>query len=233
MSTPNSIRRSASSSSNSSANLKAVTAAVALCLIYLLVSYFSGTSYGPHPSAVSSKMSAHRRSAVVVIAMKGFQDHEFAGVMGGLAKHGFHVDVCGKEKHKEAVGKFGSKQLTACAMSEIDVDKYDRIAFVGGPGAGALRDEPDALNLARKFFAADKVVGAICIAPTILAHAGVLKGKKATVWDSKGGSGPEAQYINDHGAHFVPHKPVVVDGKVVTGNGPDAAEEFGETFASM
>jgi protease I len=178
----------------------------------------------------NTKMS---KRALVVIAAKGFQDHEFSGVIQGLKHAGYHYDVCGLEKGVEAVGKFGSKQLTAVAMRDASPENYDRIAFIGGPGARALADEPDALDLAKRFYEAKKVVGAICIAPTILANAGLLKGRKATVWDSNSGTGPEAHFLSDHGAKFVPHTPVVIDAPFITGNGPDAAEEFGKTFASM
>jgi protease I len=187
-------------------------------------------AYTPKKEQTANTMS---KTALVVIALKGFQDHELAGVAKGLTAHGFKYDLCGKESNHEAVGKFGTKQTTTVSMREANVDKYDRVAFIGGPGAGTLKDEPDALELARRFSQANKIIGAICVAPMILASAGLLKGKKATVWDSKQGTGPETHYLAEHGAHFVTQTPVVVDGKIVTGNGPDAAEEFGKVFATL
>jgi len=173
------------------------------------------------------------KNALVVIAMKGFQDHELAGIMRGLAAGGFQTTICGKEKGTEAVGKFGSKQTPSIAIKDVKIEDYDRIAFVGGPGARALADEKDALDLAKGFYEAKKIVGAICIAPTILANSGILKGKRATVWDSKNGKGPEAAYLTERGVSFVPDSPVVVDLPFVTGNGPDAADEFGRVFAMV
>jgi len=173
------------------------------------------------------------KSALVVIALKGFQDLELAGTVKGLQNHGYTFDICGQEKNVEAEGKFGGKQLTQVAMRDANVGDYDRIAFIGGPGAKALANDPEAQDLARAFYDADKIVGAICIAPTILATAGLLKGKRATVWDSKSGTGPESKFITEHGGHFIPRDPVVVDGRIVTGNGPDAAAEFGEKFATL
>ena len=163
--------------------------------------------------------------------MKGFQDVELAGTVKGLQAHGFKYELCGKEKH-EAEGKFGGKKMIDVTFRDVNVDNYDRVAFIGGPGARALADDSEATGLAKSFHDAGKVIGAICIAPTILASAGLLKGKNATVFDSKGGSGPESKYLSDHGAHFK-SGPVVIDGKFVTANGPDAAEEFGEKLATM
>jgi protease I len=38
--------------------------------------------------------------------------------------------------------------------------------------------------------------------------------------------------LEDNGAIYE-DKPVVIDGKIVTGNGPDAAQEFGETIKEL
>ena len=65
-----------------------------------------------------------------------------------------------------------------------------------------------------------KLIAAICAAPTVLAHAGILKGKKATVYP-----GMEDQ-IRDAGAEFLDDL-VVVDGNIVTSRGPSTAMLFG------
>jgi protease I len=70
----------------------------------------------------------------------------------------------------------------------------------------------------------EKIVGAICIAPVTLANAGILTGKKATVFES------ETKKLKDKGANCT-RKNVERDGKTITANGPKAAKEFGETIA--
>ena len=76
---------------------------------------------------------------------------------------------------------------------------------------------------------ARKPLGAICIAPTILAAAGVLEGIKATVWNR---DNAESAFLELHGAIFT-NESVTQDGLIITGNGPEAAEEFGKIFASL
>ena len=171
----------------------------------------------------TTTMKNPEKSALVVIAMKNFQDVELDGTLKGLKSKGFHYDLCSKEKNKEAIGKLGGKQTPTVAVKEVNVDQYNRVAFIGGPGALELADDEEVLDLARKFADAKKVVGAICVAPLILANAGLLNGKRATVWDSKSGQGPEARALSSHGAIMVAN-PVVVDGSIITGNGPSAAE---------
>ena len=74
-------------------------------------------------------------------------------------------------------------------------------------------------------------MAAICIAPEILAKAGVLKEKKATVWSSSIDQGP-VEFLENEGAEHV-EEPVVVDGKIITGNGPEAATEFGQKIVEV
>lgn len=69
-------------------------------------------------------------------------------------------------------------------------------------------------------------MGAICIAPAILAKAGVLKGKKATVWSSLMDKSA-VKILEKSGADYLPDS-VVADGKVITATGPLAAKEFAE-----
>ena len=74
-----------------------------------------------------------------------------------------------------------------------------------------------------------KVLAAICIAPTILAKAGVLDGKRATVWNKEGNN---SKILENHGAIFTDEM-VIVDGKIITANGPDAAEGFAIKIVEM
>ena len=127
-------------------------------------------------------------------------------------------------------GKLGGTEQATIAMRDVKISDYNRCAFIGGPGAGAYAEDPDALKVARDAAASEMPLGAICIAPTILAAAGVLKGKKVTGWDD--GEGTQIRFLESHGALFV-DAPVVTDGMLVTGNGPGAAEEFGQILANL
>lgn len=168
------------------------------------------------------------KKALLVIAQNGYQDVELEGTRKGLLEANFQVVICSKEVGLCA-GKLGGSEESTVAMRDVDVDQFDRFAFIGGPGARPLKDDAEAIMLAQKIAGTGKVFGAICIAPTILAAAGVLKNKKATVWNKDGEPGP---YIESKGATFV-DQDVVVDGLVVTANGPDAAGEFGKRLASL
>ncbi len=168
------------------------------------------------------------RKALIVIAPQGYQDVELDGTLKGLRAAGFTI-VLSSTEVGTCTGKFGGKQEATVAMRDVIIDDYDRFAFIGGPGAVVLAENPDALALAKNIAESGKVFGAICIAPTILAAAGVLNGKRATVFDSKG---EQIAFLKKHGATYS-GEDVTVDGMLVTGNGPHAAVEFGQTLARL
>jgi protease I len=56
-----------------------------------------------------------------------------------------------------------------------------------------------------------------------LANAGVLSGRRATVFSSEAGK------LKAKGAEYTGAK-VERDGKIITGSGPEAAEEFGRAI---
>ncbi len=168
-------------------------------------------------------------NALLIIAKEGFQDLELKGTRDALLAAGFSVVLASTETGP-CTGKFGSTETATVEIRGVAIGKYDRIALIGGPGAAALADNQNALSLVRAIAKAGIPLGAICIAPTILAKAGVLKGKKATVWDD--GQGTQAAMLRAAGAEYTGER-VTVDGLLVTGNGPDAAQEFGKVFAGL
>lgn len=167
------------------------------------------------------------RAALIVIAKQGFQDHEYAGTKAGLKNADFEITVASTEAGV-CTGKFNGTVEADIAIRDARAEDFDRVAFIGGPGARALSDDPDAQRLAKDAMSC-RAIGAICIAPLILAKAGVLAGKKATVWNE---DNLQDNVLREHGAIYTGDT-VTVDGNLVTGNGPDAAEEFGRTLASL
>ena len=167
-------------------------------------------------------------TALLVIAQDGYQDHELKGTRDGLVEAGFDIVLASKEAGT-CTGKLGGSEQADLALRDVHVSDYDRIAFIGGPGMIAYADEPDAVQVARAAAATGMPLGAICIAPTILAKADVLSGKQATVWDHEGA---QQALLEQYGALYTGDN-VTIDGSIVTANGPHAAEEFGKTFAEM
>jgi len=163
-----------------------------------------------------------------IIAQQDYQDHEYGALKKILEDAGIETITASKQTGI-CHGAFGDSVEATIAISEINVDDYDAIIFVGGAGAVNYQHDVQAHLTAQETINRGKLLGAICIAPTILAYAGVLEGKKATVWNQ---DGEQAEILVKNGAEFVDEL-VVVDGKIVTANGPPAAEAFGKKILEM
>ncbi|MHC4805772.1 MAG: DJ-1/PfpI family protein, partial [Planctomycetota bacterium] len=94
----------------------------------------------------------------------------------------------------------------------------------GGPGATEYFKNPVALNIAREAAGKGKILAAICIAPTVLANAGVLTGVRATAFLS------ERRRLLQAGAVYT-GVPVERDRFIITGSGPAASFQFGRVIA--
>jgi len=160
------------------------------------------------------------KKVLMVIAKSKFRDEEYLEPRKALEGEGARVTVASSSLDI-AVGMLGLKVKPDILISAVKEPEYDGIVFVGGGGAREYFDSPVAHALARSFHGHGKVTSAICIAPAILANAGLLKEKKATSFPSS------EEALKLKGAVFT-KEDVVIDGKIVTGVGPEAAKKFGE-----
>ena len=160
---------------------------------------------------------------LMMIAPAVFRDEEYDHPKTVLEGRGARVTTASRSVGP-CTGKLGMVAEATVALSDARATDYDAIVFVGGGGAETYFDDPVAHALARDAHDADRVLGAICIAPSILARAGLLRGVRATAFPS------QRDDLIAHGAHWS-DGPVEVDGAIVTANGPDAARAFGFAVA--
>jgi protease I len=169
---------------------------------------------------VAEKIDLTGRRILMVVAPRDFRDEEFFEPKKIFEDAGATVTVS-SQGVLEATGLLGGKVRIDKDLAEVRASDYDAVVFVGGGGATIYFDDPLALNLAKTAFTANKVVAGICIAPTILAKADVLRGKRATAFSS------EKETLEADGAVYT-GEAVTVDGKIITARGPEAAKEFGQ-----
>lgn len=160
-----------------------------------------------------------------IIAFKNFKDEEYFIPRRIFDQAGAKVKVISNELGM-AQGTDGGEEKTNIKLSDFNVSDFDAIVFVGGPGALECLDNHDSYRIAKEAIEQNKVLAAICISPTILAKAGVLREKKATVWTGSMNKEPQ-KTLEENGAIYQ-DAPVVQDNNIITANGPAAAEEFGK-----
>lgn len=187
-------------------------------ILLILILFF--TTYNLQLTAFAQEGVVAMKKVVMIIAPDGFRDEELAQPKEVLERSGIQVKVASTSL-KEAKGVLGAKVKPDILVSDISVKDFDAIIFVGGMGASQYWDDPLAHQLAEDAFNLNRVVAAICIAPVTLAKAGILKGKRATVWFQ------EAGQLKGAGANYT-GRAVEKDGNIITASGPAAAREFAE-----
>lgn len=170
------------------------------------------------------------KNVAMIIAFKDFRDEEYFVPKGILEAAGAEAKTASSQKGT-AIGADGGEVEVNLLVSEINPADFDAVIFIGGPGTLKYLENEDSYKVVRETVSQEKVLAAICIAPVILAKAGVLEGKKATVWSSSLDKSA-VKILEENGAIFQDEL-VVVDGKLITGNGPTAAKEFGETLVEI
>lgn len=194
----------------------------------LLLTFFTATVFlfsAKKKSSVVPREGKKTMKVAMIIAKNGFRDEEYLQPKEVLTQAGITVDTFSSSTGT-AKGMLGATVKVDKTIDELNVDNYDGIIFVGGIGSSEYWDNVKAHKIVQDVVSKNKVLAAICIAPITLAKAGVLKGKKATVFSS------EVSQLKSYGANYT-GKDVEVDGKIVTAAGPHAAKQFGETIKEL
>ena len=158
------------------------------------------------------------KSVLMVIAPKDFRDEEFKEPYDLLTKSGIKVVIASTDTMptKGMLGMVVNPQIT---LDQVNSESFDALVIVGGAGCQTLWDNATLHGIVQNFNANDKTIAAICIAPVVLARAGILREVKATVFPSV------QDEITSCGAKYTGAK-VEVDRNIITGSGPEAAKDF-------
>jgi len=165
------------------------------------------------------------KKVVLIVAFEMFRDEEYAEPKAVLEKNGFEITTA-SSRLGEASGRFGLKAKVDITLGQVKVEDYDTVLFIGGPGSHGYYLDPQAHRIAKEAVEQGKILGAICAAPGILANAGLLKGKKATVHEG------DIDALKQGGATYT-GKGVEIDGKIITADGPKNAKAWGEEVVRL
>ena len=161
---------------------------------------------------------------VCVLVADGSEELETVAMVDVLRRAGAEVFLAGVAGERAVKASRGVGLVPDGAWNAAAADGYDALVVPGGMGGvEAIGAEGSVLEALRRFAAADKWVAAICAGPQVLDKAGVLEGKRFTCYPGvsmeKTGDG---EWVDE---------PVVVDGKLVTSQGPGTAVAFALTLA--
>jgi len=155
---------------------------------------------------------------VIVPLAPGFEEVEALTVVDILRRAGADVVVAGTIEgliEGRSRIKVAADRLLDAALAS---GEFDMLVLPGGaPGTENLAKNPHVKYLVERLGEEGRPVAAICAATTVLSASGLTKGRRATghpsVWEKL-----DAREVAD--------ERVVVDGNIITSQGPGTAMEF-------
>lgn len=179
-----------------------------------------------HPSvggATQGQAGTEVKRAALIIPSENFRDEELFETKRVLDAAQIET-VIASTRTGIIRGTLGTSTQAGVLVNQLRVDDYDAIVFIGGVGIIEYVDNPAAVNIIRETVRKRKILAAIGTAPSILANANVLAGRRVTSFLS------EREILMQAGATYT-GVPVEQDKLLITATGPDAAIIFGRAIA--
>lgn len=165
------------------------------------------------------------KTALMIIANNGFQDHEFSATYEVLLDANAQITIAAWRKG-QCVWVFGQKAEAVYELSEVKWDKFEMVIFIWWWGClTQYLHDWDYLRIAQEA----KKLWAICIAPMVVSESGVFNWKIVTSRDDEW---LQQRFIENYGG-VRKDEPVIRYWSIVTANGPEAAEMFGKECVKL
>lgn len=148
---------------------------------------------------------------IAIILADGVEETEFIAVGDVLRRLGMEVTVAGLHRLEvKGAHDFGLKADRL--LAECSPAGFDAVFLPGGMGGAlAMYNSGAVVEFVREMERSGKIVSAICAAPIVLAKAGVLEGKKFTMYPGLGEYLPDGCVPGEGAAER--------DGRIVTRKG--------------
>jgi protease I len=169
------------------------------------------------------------KTIALIIASNGFQPVEYAVTKKILAAEGYSVLTVSDRAGTATASVTAITTKVDAPLSALQLNDIDGLFIIGGPGCLEHLDTLEMHEIVQRFHETEKPLGAICIAPRILAHAGILTGLRATGWNE---DNQLAALFKEYGINYI-RETCVVDHNVVTATDPQAAQEFAENIIAL
>jgi 4-methyl-5(b-hydroxyethyl)-thiazole monophosphate biosynthesis len=159
--------------------------------------------------------------SVLVPLAQGSEDLEAVTILNILRRGGINA-VSASLDGQPVRGSRGTMLIPDTSLDEALKHDFDMVVLPGGqPGTSNLKADARIIKLLQRMAAEDRYVCAVCAAPSVLATAGVLDGRRATSFPGSLDAFPGVARQS---------QAVVEDGKFITSRGPGTAMDFALTL---
>lgn len=153
---------------------------------------------------------------------EGFEEIEATTTIDILRRAGINVTTAGLPS-SIVRGSRGVRIIADVKMDDVNFDKFDGMILVGGdPGWKNLSMSKRIIDAVQKYNGSKKTLAAICAAPCILAKAGILADRRATIYPGMERELPRPRSDK-----------VIADGHIITSQGPGTAVDFALKIVEM
>ena len=157
--------------------------------------------------------------AIAVFFAEGYEEIEALTVVDLTRRAGIETWMVSITEEKNVTGSHGITVSMDKILKEVDFKEVDMIVLPGGlPGTLNLEACEPLMEQVKEFDKNGKYISAICAAPTVFGHLGLLNGKKACCYPSMedGLVGAEVTY-----------EPTAEAEHILTSRGMGTAIDFG------
>ena len=162
---------------------------------------------------------------VLLFLADGFEEIEALATVDVLRRAGVQVTTVSINPAGLVTGAHGIPVMADVLFEQAQYADADMLILPGGmPGAANLDAHEGLRRLITAHAEAGKWLAAICAAPMVYGHMGLLSGRKATCYPGFEGELDGAAYTA---------APVEKDGNIITGKGPAVVLPFAYTLAEV
>ena len=164
-------------------------------------------------------------SKIAIFFAEGYEEIEALAVVDVCRRCKLSIDMVSITEDKQVAGSHGIRVEMDKTFSQVDFSEYDMLVLPGGvKGTLGLEAHQGMMKQIDAFYQSGKYIGAICAAPSIFGHRGILKGRRACCY-------PDFE-SHLEGA-FVTEGPVEISDNVLTSRGMGTAIDFGLAIAGI
>lgn len=154
----------------------------------------------------------------LMLFAEGFETVEALMVVDLLRRGGVEVTMASITEDEEIRSAQDITVAMDIVMGEADLLSYDAMILPGGmPGTIHLSESEAVRKALLAMNEENKIIGAICAAPSVIGKHGLLEGKKACCYPG---------FEDKLAGALVVTEPVAVDGNIITSRGVGTAMEF-------